>query len=342
MKTNQIDETEQNALKDEDIFNDIIFNKDEIKGTDETFFNNINDKNNSEDSLELEKSEDSLSSDKLDLCDKSMEEEMNKVTLKDKYSIEDINLKLGEHKITKDDLKTIPLPIFECIYCANEKIAFNHLINEELSLKYLYNTEKKDILLINFLQENNLLLLENEEDINLKNLILKKNVDIDINKLKSLIKVILSNREYVSKYYNIDESQNFLKQKRKRENNDYKINKYLKINVKNKFDFKGKKYGLEKNELFEDDDKYNDSYEKINKITKNIIENENANGEKNIKLDKSIEDKICNSFNKLLEEDDILMGLSRQIKWSEIDWDDKPYNIWNTSIDDDNIECENE
>ena len=73
-----------------------------------------------------------------------------------------------------------------------------------------------------------------------------------------------------------------------------------------------------------------------------IRENENGNGEKNIKLDKSIEEKICNSFNKLLEEDDILMGLSRQIKWSEIDWDDKPYNIWNTSIDDDNIECENE
>ena len=127
----------ENNSKDEiDMFNDIEFNRDEIKGADETFFN---DQNNPETSIDLEEKENSISSDKLDICDKSMEEEMNRVTLK---SNEDIKINLVKPKITKNDLNTIPLPIFDCIYCANEKIVFNHLINEKFSLKYLYNVEK--------------------------------------------------------------------------------------------------------------------------------------------------------------------------------------------------------
>ena len=44
----------------------------EIKGTNETFFNEENDKNNSECSLDLKKSEISFSLDKLDLCNHSL------------------------------------------------------------------------------------------------------------------------------------------------------------------------------------------------------------------------------------------------------------------------------
>lgn len=315
---------------DSDIFNDIDFNRDEIKGTDETFFNEDNNKNNSEYSLDLEKSEESVSSDKLDLCDKSMEEEMNKVTLNNN---EDNNIKLIKHKITKSDLNTIPLPIFDCIYCANEKVVFNHLINEEMSLNYLYNANKKDIYLINYLIENNLLSIENKK--------ISDN-NININKLKSLNNLILNNSEYFSKYYNINESQNYLKQKRKRDNYNININiKKNKIKKIDKFGFDRKKYGQEKNNLFEDDssDNINENYEKINKITQNIIENEGEIAKKSNKLDNSIEEKICDSFNRLFD-DDSFIDLSRKIKWNDIEFEKKPYCIWETNSIDDNIELE--
>ena len=315
---------------DSDIFNDIDFNRDEIKGTDETFFNEDNNKNNSEYSLDLEKSEESVSSDKLDLCDKSMEEEMNKVTLNNN---EDNNIKLIKHKITKSDLNTIPLPIFDCIYCANEKVVFNHLINEEMSLNYLYNANKKDIYLINYLIENNLLSIENKK--------ISDN-NININKLKSLNNLILNNSEYFSKYYNINESQNYLKQKRKRDNYNININiKKNKIKKIDKFGFDRKKYGQEKNNLFEDDssDNINENYEKINKITQNIIENEGEIAKKSNKLDNSIEEKICDSFNRLFDDDSFL-DLSRKIKWNDIEFEKKPYCIWETNSIDDNIELE--
>ena len=317
--------TNLNDLNNEDIniFNEIQFNRDEIKGTDETFFNDENDKNISDYSLELDKSEeDYVSSDKLDICDKSMEEEMNKVTLNDK---DEVNIQLVKKKISKGDLNTIPIPIFECIYCANEKLAFNHLINDEFSLKYLYNIEKKDISLINFLQENDLLLpIENEKDNIVQNFINKNN--INIKRLQNIIKIILENTEYVSKYYTINESHNLLKQKRRRETK-IKLIKYK----KNKLDLEKKKYGKEKNELFEDDDNSSDSLDKINNICNNIIENEKEEQEN--KSDKSIEEKRCDSFNKLLD-DYSLEDLSRKIKWSDIIWEDKPYNIWDNSIDD--------
>ena len=39
-------ENNVNDIKDEEIFKDIMFNRDEIRGTDETFFKDENDKNN--------------------------------------------------------------------------------------------------------------------------------------------------------------------------------------------------------------------------------------------------------------------------------------------------------
>ena len=114
----------KNKQENNDIFNNIEFNKNEIQ-TDENFFDELNIKDNNGDiSLDFNKSEDSLNSDKLDLCDKSMEEQMSKVTLN-----EDKKSKIIK-KITKEDLKTIPIPIFECLFCADEDLSFRHYINE--------------------------------------------------------------------------------------------------------------------------------------------------------------------------------------------------------------------
>ena len=313
--------------KDEsNMFNDIDFNKDEIMETEETFFYKENMTGGSENSLNLDEDENSVSSDKLDLCDKSMEEEMNKVTLNDKdnkdYKNED-----------KKDLNKIPLPIFECIYCANEKVAFNHLINEEFYLKYLYNTEKKDIFLIDYLIENKLVYFDKD-----KNLKIKKALDksININKLKNIIKMILINTENFQKFYHIDESKKFLKQKRKRDKYNYDDkNKELKLEFNSE-----EKYGQEKikNPLFDDDtnDK-EDSYEKIKRITQNIIQNTNL---VNQKLDKSTEDNLCKRFNRLFDDDDSI-DLKRKIKWDDIKFEEKPYNIWEiNSVDDESIGLE--
>ena len=143
----------KNIQENNEIFNIIEFNRNEIK-TDENFFNELDIKDNNEDiSLDFEKSENSLSSDKLDLCDKSMEEQMSKVTLN-----EEKNTKTTK-KLTKEDLKTIPIPIFECLFCADEFLSFRHYINEIMAMKYLYNVERKDIILIDFLINNKRLLI---------------------------------------------------------------------------------------------------------------------------------------------------------------------------------------
>jgi hypothetical protein len=47
--------------------------------------------------------------------------------------------------ITTEDLNNTPLPIFECLYCTNQKIVFQHFINEILSNKYLLQTSIYDI-----------------------------------------------------------------------------------------------------------------------------------------------------------------------------------------------------
>ena len=313
---------------DIDMFKDIVFNKNEIMGTDETFFYNEKMGDGSESSLNLEEDEKSVSSDKLDLCDKSMEEEMNKVTLNDINNYE-----------KKRDLNKIPLPIFDCIYCANEKVAFNHLIKEEFFFKYLYNAEKEDIYLIEYLIENNLTYIENDTNIKIKETF---NKSINMNKLKNLVKIILNNTENISKYYNINESKRFLKQKRKRDKYDYDYNDKTQ---QFEFNFEEKKYGTEIG-LFEDDsfDK-NDSSEKINKITQNIIQNSNEDIQK---LDKRTEENLCNKLNdivfinddnKLFDDDSI--DLTRKINWKDIKFEEKPYNIWEiNSIDDEKIELE--
>ena len=314
----------QNEVESDDIFNNLEFNKNEIK-TDENFFNELNNKENNEDiSLDLDKSEESLTSDKLDLCDKSMEEQMSKVTLN-----EENNLKLSK-KLTKEDLKTIPLPIFECLYCANEDVSYHHLVNEILSRKYLYNAEKKDIILIDFLLNNNPLELKDNKGDILDNF--GKENNINLFRLNSLVNMIVNNSEYISKYFNIKESTSYLKQKRNRENTKKLKNNFSTIDKNKsedqldldlKLDFDNKKYGNNKIELFEDDNSDDGIKELTNKI--NDLNNLNKN--------KEITEKDKDDYVGFFDEN-CFMDLSRKIKKEDIIFEDKPYNIWDNNIDD--------
>ena len=296
----------KNKQEKNDIFNIIEFNRNEIK-TDENFFDefNIKDNNEGDISLDFNKSEDSLSSDKLDLCDKSMEEQMNKVTLNEEKSAKNVK------KITKEDLKTIPIPIFECIFCADEELSFRHYINEIMSMKYLYNVEKKDITLVEFLKNNNLIDLKENKD-NIVNKFGIKN-NISLFRINSLIKLLFDNTEYINKYYNIQESTLFIKQKRTREKKEkiYHENKNDNNNIQNDFsnkiDFSKGKYGDNKINIFEDDEEKNKN--------KDLVDDEGL------------------GFERLFDEN-CFIDLSRKIKKEDIIFEKTPYNIWENNIDD--------
>ena len=88
--------------------------------------------------------------------------------------------KKSKKKRTKEDLNNTPLPVFECLYCTNEKIVFQHFINEILSEKYLLQTSIYDI-----------------NDLN--KLILNKRL-INNNKDEKLLNLVMKNTEYIKLY----------------------------------------------------------------------------------------------------------------------------------------------
>ena len=86
-----------------------------------------------------------------------------------------------EKKIrTKDDLNNTPIPIFECLYCTNEKVVFQHFINEIISEKYLFQTSIYDI---------------NDLD----KLICNKRQNKD-EKSEKLFNLVIKNTEYIKNY----------------------------------------------------------------------------------------------------------------------------------------------
>ena len=57
-------------------------------------------------------------------------------------------------KLKKEELNNIPIPIFSCIFCSNEKVSFDHMINKILEQKYFLLTSLYDIKIINKLISN--------------------------------------------------------------------------------------------------------------------------------------------------------------------------------------------
>ena len=99
---------------------------------------------------------------------------------RDEKSIIAIRIK---KKLSKEDLYNIPLPIFSCIYCSNEKIVYNHLINENLSKKYYLQTSIYDIKLLDKIIISTINLTHDE-------------------KTSLLCEIILNNTEFLKHYYN--------------------------------------------------------------------------------------------------------------------------------------------
>ena len=90
---------------------------------------------------------------------------------------------------TKDDLNNTPLPIFECLYCTNEKIVFKHFSNEILSNKYLLQTPVYDINDLNKLILNKRLINKDDRNEKLLNIIIKNTEYIKLYMLKEKSKL---------------------------------------------------------------------------------------------------------------------------------------------------------
>jgi len=213
---------------------------------------------------------------------------------------ENINIDVKiKKKLTKEDLTTIPLTIFDCIFCANEYISFNHLICEKLSENYLYCTSFNDINIIS-------------DIISKKKIKDKNNNNNSNNKNKKIIKKIkdkiLYNSEYLFKFYKQNESINYLKKKcidlkenilentndnnknnEKIEYKESKLQKLINQNLSRKIKFEDIDFEPEPFDIW--DCNFSDKEDNINKNINNNI-NINFNTLK-------IKDKLSSSFNDL-------------------------------------------
>ena len=130
--------------------------------------NNNNESIDNDFSDDLDNSNDSESSIR-ELSDDSIQIHFNN---KDNYNNNDNQNKFKKKK-TKEDLNNTPLPLFDCIYCTDEKIVFGNFINNILSEKYLFLTSVYDMNDLNKLISYQPLIDNNEKNDKLLNIIVK-------------------------------------------------------------------------------------------------------------------------------------------------------------------------
>ena len=188
----------QNVFDDDLNLSNIVNTNNNLDEIQEKNLNNVNNIQN----ISIDKS---LSED-LENFNKINNENINKDQI-DIHLNEKINLKLDitnnkekkKKTRTKDDLNNTPIYIFDCFYCANEMIVFNHFINEILSDKYLLLTSNNDINDLNKLISNRRLSLKRDDkNDKLLNIIIKST---------EYIKVLIS-QEKIMEYFKSEKFQN--------------------------------------------------------------------------------------------------------------------------------------
>ena len=288
-----------------------------------------------------------------------------------KYSNESIHLDLNsinfrksekkgyKKKKTKEDLDNTPLPLFNCIYCTDEKIVFHHFINNYLSENYLYLTSVYDINSLNKLISDQPLIDNGEENERLLNLIVK-------------------NTEYINKYFSKDFNESYFKSnlfKDLYKKNSLETQKKFKQNIRNSLAFHKKEKHFIRNNKITKSSINNNKYllnttstlannltlvnEHIDQFSRNYINNNISNisinfislsmnnndifinnKENNLlhNIDTNTEKKYEN-INCVEDKDDLMdiikFDLIKKISKNEIEWDKECYNIWNPEIDSD-------
>ena len=277
--------------------------------------------------------------------------------------LEDFNLMLfskkNKIKLTKEDLNNIPLPIFSCIYCSNEKISFSHFLNEILFNKYNLLTSVYDIKQLDKILSHKYLVDKFDENDKLEDIIIK-------------------NTEYLKKYYNYNDSKSLMSEicydKIRFAIHDKNIQQVT--NILNKIKLKKKKKNLNKiNSLTKKDYHYYSFNSNLNNNTtiNNINNSIDVAGELNINNNKKNVPFIINqtgsnlsvsNFNSvslinyfdnnipkekenrfklddIIEqieknsavEEDFGFDLNRKIKKDDIEWEKEFYNIWSPTIE---------
>ena len=279
-------------------------------------------------------------------------------------------------KITKEDLNFIPLPVFSCIYCSNDKISFKHLSQEIISNNYLFQSSIYDILELN------------------KLIVYQPILDKD-DKNEKLLDIIIKNTEYINKYFlknNINQyfqSNNYLDLcKKEILNNNRNFKHRIEDSVikkKKDFYFRGikkiPKNSLNNKCLFNTTNSLINNYNafsgfveaipinnnniNIGKIINNNISNISLNfnsissnnnetgnylskDKDNNNLLVSLVGKIEKNVESINETDDdkeeimdfFKDDLERKIKKEDINWENNYYDIWNPNIEDDDLENE--
>ena len=272
-----------------------------------------------------------------------------------------VNIKNIKKKITKEDLNNIPLPIFSCIYCSNEKISFNHLITEIIYNKYFLQTSIYDM---KSLDE-----------------IIKIKTNLYINMRNSpLINLVIKSTEFIRHYYNKNELNKIFESKKIRKIYEENYNKTYcsfirklkyKLMIKKRKDFSNNKTCQNKFFLFND---YKTSFQKQNNNSSftndNLTTNKNSmtnttgtispNIHSSLSLNNNNNDNgnninICFNYNNAMEsimekiekneESDgeseekfinTILGESnhstKRTEKNKISFENKYYDIWNPDI----------
>lgn len=297
-----------------------------------------------------------------------------------KISVESIQIDLNnisdkkqlKKKLTKDDLNNIPLPVFDCIYCTNDKIVFRTFVNNILSDKYLFLTSKYDI-----------------DDLN--KLILQQPLIDKNDKNEKLLNIIIKNTEYIKEYYPKEKNFFFFKsqifnnlcEKYNNENQGsfkQKIEDTL-VRKKKDFYFRGikkiPKNSMNNKCLFNSTNSLINNCNTLCGLVESVQQNIVNNNMKNIytscsnnsinfnslslnnnefvynsnckdnNLDYIVEniEKKEESLNDVDDKDEIIdffkFDLVRKISKNDVNWDNKYYNIWNPDISSDSELNEN-
>ena len=272
-----------------------------------------------------------------------------------------VNIKNIKKKITKEDLNNIPLPIFSCIYCSNEKISFNHLITEIIYDKYFLQTSIYDM---KSLDE-----------------IIKIKTNLYTNMRNSpLINLVIKSTEFIRHYYNKNELNKIFESKKIRKIYEENYNKAYcvfirklkyKLMIKKRKDFSNNKTCQNKFFLFND---YKTSFQKQNNNSSftndNLTTNKNSmtnttgtlspNIHSSLSLNNNNNDNgnninICFNYNNAMEsimekiekneESDgeseekfinTILGESnhstKRTEKNKISFENKYYDIWNPNI----------
>ena len=231
-------------------------------------------------------------------------------------------------KIEKDDLNNIPLPIFDCIYCTNEKIVFNNFINNILTDKYLLLSSVYDI-------------KDLDEIIEYNNLINKKI------KNTKILNLMIKNIEYLNNYIPKEESKIFFKSNWF--NNLCMKSDFQTINnINKKNSINSRNYLIRNTDIYSSNDNNfknkcnNNSYSNnsinLNSLSLNKNESDmNYINDKNNNFEYIFENIITKDNNSSLIEkkDEIIEDLDRGIRKEDIVWDEQYYNIYNPDISSD-------